>query len=516
MKTNDIRHLYDCRFSYWVLHLAFLMVGFGVSAAPYDSGHQSSTVQGNCGMGNKFVVISECVNLAISGYVTNGSSHTSTSISPRYDYSNYSRYIITIGYQRPDYDNPSSIQVNFDVSKGQNLCQDQGSDGSCVSAPEPIYCNDPQVSKDVQHAQYACQIDNPNTQLYDVFFDWSCSENPAPQYPTVKTSCNYEPNNCVVGLNCPTAPNDNTYCDPATDECTLPDSKPESDLPNTNPLPDIDPSFCELHPILCQTPEVPESTPEPNPNPDSTTKPDNPDLPQGDNEIVKEISESNDHLENINHNIKEFDNRVNEQLKLANELNQHQLGALKDIASKNLSAGAAMGGVESGVAQTNEKLDKVACLLDDGCESPDKKKPSVKYECSTAFIFSCEGDVIQCEILKATYENMCIVEELVGLEKAITDFVSVDSEAMLVDSENTLDYSQMDTKYLDNGVSFGVTSGCPAPLVIDMNLGSFFGSHSIEWSYEPACKWAEIMNPLAHLAGWIVGLFIIFRAGGGA
>uniref|UniRef100_UPI000B1E8E6C hypothetical protein n=1 Tax=Vibrio mexicanus TaxID=1004326 RepID=UPI000B1E8E6C len=95
-------------------------------------------------------------------------------------------------------------------------------DGTCSNdVPSPITCNDPQVTKDIEFEQLACQQGNPNSSLYDVDFQWSCSENPAPQYPNVSTSCNYNPNDCVVGLTCGNE-QDVPHCDPTSEECRYP------------------------------------------------------------------------------------------------------------------------------------------------------------------------------------------------------------------------------------------------------------------------------------------------------
>ncbi|KHT38046.1 virulence factor TspB C-terminal domain-related protein [Vibrio sinaloensis] len=156
-------------------------------------------------------------------------------------------------------------------------------------------------------------------------------------------------------------------------------------------------------------------------------------------------------------------------------------------------------------------LQEIRCLLDEECESDSKQKPTATVNCKSSK-FECKGDVIQCAQLKLDYENSCVTKELNDLEKALQGISNVDNVAMLVDAENEMDFSKLDTKYLESGVSFGAAS-CPAPARITLDI-PYVGSYVIDFSYEPACKWAEIMNPLVHLAGWIFGLYIIFRAQG--
>ncbi|WP_047048031.1 virulence factor TspB C-terminal domain-related protein [Vibrio mexicanus] len=199
------------------------------------------------------------------------------------------------------------------------------------------------------------------------------------------------------------------------------------------------------------------------------------------------------------------------QLQLANELAKHQLGELKDLKKKSTGSGGSSGTTQA-VNEGNDKLDDIACLLDEECESEGKEKPTANVDCSKS-IFECKGDVIQCALLKVTYENSCTTDELKQLEAAFDGIANVDNEGMLVDEETEMDFSKIDTKYLDNGVSFGGGASCPAPAHIPLDL-DWAGSYTIDFSYEPACQWAEIFNPLVHIAGWIFGLFIIFRANG--
>lgn len=376
-------------------------------------------------------------------------------------------------------------------------------DGTCSNdEPVSILCSDPQVQKDIQQAQYVCQLGHPSDMFFENQFQWSCTENPAPQYPNVSTTCSLIPKDCIQGLTCE-KPSDEPYCNPANEECALPPPTPDLNPDDSN-IPNPDPTFCELHPTLCESPTRPPITPEPNPSPGSNPTPDNPAMSVGENAVNKEMAESNQHLENINHNIKELDKRVVDQIQKANELAQHQLGELKEIRKKPTGGGSA--GTTQAISEGNKKLDDIACLLDDGCESEGKEKPTANVDCNKS-IFKCKGDVIQCAMLKVQYENTCTVDELNKLEAAFSKVVSVDNEAMLVQND-VVDFSKLDTTYLDNGVSFGVSATCPVPQTFSLE------GKTIEFSFEPACHYAELVRPLVIFSAWLTGLLLIGRSQG--
>ncbi len=86
----------------------------------------------------------------------------------------------------------------------------------------------------------------------------------------------------------------------------------------------------------------------------------------------------------------------------------------------------------------------------------------------------------------------------------------VDNVGALVDPEE-LDFSNIDSKYLSNGVSFG-NAGCPAPET--HTFSHFAGSSTIEISYEPACHYAKVAAPIHVILAWISGLLLIGRTQG--
>lgn len=378
--------------------------------------------------------------------------------------------------------------------------------------PEPVptvTCADAEVQKEFQNSQYACQLGNPNTQIYDTNFDYYCEDVTGQEYPNVSTSCTYTPNSCIVGLDCPTA-SDDPVCNPATDDCTLPEPNPDT-VPDENPeIPVTDPEFCDLNPDVCDRPDVPAVEPDPIPNPEDSAKPDSPDLDAGFNALVKETSISNNHLTNVNSNIQELNRDVNSLLNKNNVLSQHQLGALKDIAKKIDQNGKNEASTDLHLSQMNAKLEDIKCLLDENCEADGKEKPTANVDCQ-ASIFECKGDVIQCAMLKLQYENTCAADDLEKLEAAFAAHTGLDPAASIVQADE-IDLSKIDSRYLDNGVSFGAAQ-CPAPLAIRHDFG-FAGKLDTEFSFEPACEYARLINPLILVFAWLSGLYIIGRTQG--
>jgi hypothetical protein len=401
------------------------------------------------------------------------------------------------------------VYTDYSCADGQTVVYPNN---ECVSDPDyvPTYtCVDIEVQKEFQNSQYACQLGNPNTQIYDTNFDYYCEDVTGQEYPNVSTSCSYTPNSCIVGLDCPTA-SDDPVCNPATDDCTLPEPNPDT-VPDENPeIPVTDPEFCDLNPDVCDRPDVPAVEPDPIPNPEDSAKPDSPDLDAGFNALVKETSISNNHLTNVNSNIQELNRDVNSLLNKNNVLSQHQLGALKDIAKKIDQNGKNEASTDLHLSQMNAKLEDIKCLLDENCEADGKEKPTANVDCQ-ASIFECKGDVIQCAMLKLQYENTCAADDLEKLEAAFAAHTGLDPAASIVQADE-IDLSKIDSRYLDNGVSFGAAQ-CPAPLAIRHDFG-FAGKLDTEFSFEPACEYARLINPLILVFAWLSGLYIIGRTQG--
>ncbi|WP_108744633.1 virulence factor TspB C-terminal domain-related protein [Vibrio parahaemolyticus] len=398
----------------------------------------------------------------------------------------------------------------------------QGEDGLCYpDAPEPPpepSCGSPEIQKQVQIEKYKCDVTTPETEFFAQVFQWWCEDG------DVYTYCGHEPKDCIQGLTCSSPDKDKPICDPSEQECPLPEPDPETpgqpDNPNPPPtqpddpnLPDVD--ICETFPELCTEPENPEPPTPPVPDPDVPSDPDAP----TDDKLLNEAIESNNHLTNIGEFIKSNTSKLGDLLVQNNMIGQHQLGKLNDILNKTFGGGA--GGIGTTISQGNEiaeegnkkldelgeTLEEIACELDDSCEQ--KEKPTANVDCEQS-IFECKGDVIQCALLKIEYENSCATGELAQLEAEMNAAFGVDNVSALVDPEE-LDFSDIDSKYLANGVSFG-NAGCPTPET--HTFTHFAGSSTIEISYEPACHYAQVAAPIHVILAWISGLLLIGRTQG--
>ncbi|ELA7321613.1 hypothetical protein Q9X98_003217 [Vibrio parahaemolyticus] len=408
------------------------------------------------------------------------------------------------------------------VQPDNSTCPDGGDlydNGTCEpDAPEPPSCNDPETQKYVQIQQYKCHLSNPETEFFQQVFQWWCEDG------DVYTHCSYEPKDCIQGLTCTKPSDDIPVCDPREQECALPEPDPETpgqpDDPIIPPNPPVNPDLpptdlCEQFPELCADLEPPTPPEPPVPDPDVPSDPDAP----TDDKLLNEAIESNNHLTNIGEFIKSNTSKLGDLLVQNNLIGQHQLGKLNDILNKTFGGGA--GGIGSTISQGNEiakegneklgelgdKLDDIACELDDDCA--DKEQPTANVDCEQS-IFECKGDVIQCALLKIEYENSCATDEFAQLEKEMNAAFGVDNVGALVDPEE-LDFSNIDSKYLSNGVSFG-NAGCPAPET--HTFSHFAGSSTIEISYEPACHYAKVAAPIHVILAWVSGLFLIGRTQG--
>ncbi|HIF5580860.1 TPA: virulence factor TspB C-terminal domain-related protein [Vibrio parahaemolyticus] len=403
-----------------------------------------------------------------------------------------------------------------------STCPDGGDlydNGTCEpDAPEPPSCSDPEVLKQIQIKQYKCTLTNPETEFFKNIFQWWCENG------DVYTYCGHEPKHCIQGLTCSKPSHDIPTCNPLKQECPLPEPDPETpgqpDDPIIPPNPPVNPdlpptNLCEQFPELCAEPELPELPELPIPDPDVPSDPSS----QNDEKLLNEAIESNNHLTNIGEFIKSNTSKLGDLLVQNNMIGQHQLGKLNDILNKTFGGGA--GGIGSTISQGNEiakegneklgelgdKLDDIACELDDDCA--DKEQPTANVDCEQS-IFECKGDVIQCALLKIEYENSCATAEFAQLEKEMNAAFGVDNVGALVDPEE-LDFSNIDSKYLSNGISFG-NAGCPAPET--HTFSHFAGSSTIEISYEPACHYAKVAAPIHVILAWISGLLLIGRTQG--
>ncbi|GLT14043.1 hypothetical protein [Vibrio algivorus] len=227
------------------------------------------------------------------------------------------------------------------------------SDGRCQI--EPTFCSDSSIQKQFQNEQYSCQLNNPNSSFYETVFNWSCVDNESNNSPDVSTSCNYDKKDCIQGLTCESETNPETpICNPENEECALPPETPPEEIPEESTNPDdlnSNPNPCELGIDLCNNSDTP-FTDDPNQNPDSSSLSDNPNLTEGDNALYKEAVITNQHLENMNHKMKEFITNYDSKSDQNNKLYKAQLGQQTEINKK-------LGQQLSGTTQTNKHLDNI-------------------------------------------------------------------------------------------------------------------------------------------------------------
>lgn len=374
--------------------------------------------------------------------------------------------------------------------------------------PEEPSCNDPELQKEIQHAHHACKLSMPETEFFANVFKWWCENG------DVYTYCGHEPKNCIQGLTCTKPEDDVPVCNPEKQECELPE--PDPDTPGTpeTPIPDIEiekpeeppEDFCKQFPDQCIDPELPDDPDLPNPDPDVPNEPD---------------ETANNLLENIHATLDSF--RTNSALDDGKDQRwqQHMLGQVRALLKKleegiKVKGGGGGGGSEAGIAavgdKLGEKLDEIKCELAEDCEGEEgeeKEKPSAKVDCEKS-IFECKGDIIQCALLKVQYEDTCPVEQLAELKDKMNKLFVTDRTGELVDKD-TIDFSKIDSKYLSNGVSFG-SANCPASETYTIN--HFYGSTTVEISYEPACHYARIAAPIHVILAWVAGLLLIGRTQG--
>ncbi|MGF1909646.1 hypothetical protein L4C38_09405 [Vibrio kasasachensis] len=242
------------------------------------------------------------------------------------------------------------------------------------------------------------------------------------------------------------------------------------------------------------------TSPNPVPNPDPTAKEQDPELSKGDNAIVGEISISNQHLENITHELERNRDSQTDGVGKMTTYQKHMLGELKKLNTKTFSGGSVIigDGNGSGSGECNP-------------ETEDCSTPVANYNCDTSApnTFECEGDLILCMQAKIQYENHCVTDHITDLESALkTQFDAIDNEAAIV-QEEVVDLSKIDTRYLDNGIK--VEGTCPAPIDASYTNPMTGNAEVFSVDYGPFCTFIGWLAPLVVALGWLSGLYVIGR-----
>ncbi|HCH0380389.1 TPA: hypothetical protein NKV57_001080 [Vibrio parahaemolyticus] len=145
--------------------------------------------------------------------------------------------------------------------------------------------------------------------------------------------CTYNPDG-PDGVN----PPDHEYPTDPVQPPTNPGNPPPSpDLPDEGG--DVTPPIYDPDADNDGKPQDPVTKPNPDPQPD----PENPDLSDGDNAIVGELSEANQYLENIDHTIEDLTNTTKSDNDALIEYQSHLLGEMKKM-NKQLADGVGGGG----------------------------------------------------------------------------------------------------------------------------------------------------------------------------
>lgn len=153
-------------------------------------------------------------------------------------------------------------------------------------------------------------------------------------------ACNFDPNNPGI------SPPDHEYpSDPV--QPPNPDNPPPSpDLPDEGG--DVEPPIYDPDGEGDGKPDDPVQPPNPDPQPD----PDDPNLSDGDNAIVGELSEANQRLENIDHSLQDLTNTTKSDNDTLIEYQAHLLGEMKQM-NKSLADGVGGGGGGGGNGDGN-------------------------------------------------------------------------------------------------------------------------------------------------------------------
>ncbi|EIN9986997.1 hypothetical protein N5K28_004656 [Vibrio parahaemolyticus] len=230
-------------------------------------------------------------------------------------------------------------------------------------------------------------------------------------------------------------------------------------------------------------PEDPVTKPNPDPQPD----PDDPNLSEGDNAIVGELSEANQRLENIDHTLEDLTNTT----KLDNDtMEAYQANLLGELQKMNTTLTNGIGGGGGGAGNgITDGLGEIACLLDETCEGGGSKSSVTESKCES---FKCDGEAVICYIAQKEWAKNCDIEDFLAEGGAGSEFATginkfIEENPLEHLEAGNFDVTSVMNKYT-NGNGFEVSSGCPAPR--NVNLG--FTSITIE--YQMFCDLAVIIN----------------------
>uniref|UniRef100_A0A6H1Z6V7 TspB protein n=1 Tax=viral metagenome TaxID=1070528 RepID=A0A6H1Z6V7_9ZZZZ len=137
-------------------------------------------------------------------------------------------------------------------------------------------------------------------------------------------------------------------------------------------------------------------------------------------------------------------------------------------------------------------------------EEEEENKPSVSGENCDVPV-ACEGDVIQCAILRQQKAEVCATEEAMdweGNKQQVTD--AVQGEQYQVKEELIEAPS-----FISSGTRF-LSSGCPSPRRVNLLMGG-----SVEMDFAPFCSFAEGLAPVIVSCALLFAALYVGRGVGG-
>jgi hypothetical protein len=137
-------------------------------------------------------------------------------------------------------------------------------------------------------------------------------------------------------------------------------------------------------------------------------------------------------------------------------------------------------------------------------EEEEEDKPSVSGE-SCDVPVACEGDAIQCAILRQQKEEVCATEKAMdweGNKQEVTDALQGEQYQVKEESIEAPSFITSGTRFL--------SSGCPAPRSVNLLMGG-----SVQMDFAPFCSFAEGLAPVIVSCALLFAALYVGRGVGG-
>jgi hypothetical protein len=139
-------------------------------------------------------------------------------------------------------------------------------------------------------------------------------------------------------------------------------------------------------------------------------------------------------------------------------------------------------------------------------EEEEEEKSSVNGE-QCGVPVACQGDAVQCAILRQQKEQRCSLEEAMDYESnkaAIEQMVTGDEYQVEEETFQIPSFATEATRFLPS-------SGCPAPARATLKSGA-----TVEMDYGPFCTFAEGISPVVVISALLFAAIFVTRGLGGA